>query len=110
VERCAAISQTLVWGPTSRHQLVPEFEGGDPLGKTRPDEPHPTYVPGESPLLTFSEAQVAYLLPVAADVADCVAGLVREDAKSDPILHFKVLAPSGTMKDELAAYVARCSG
>ncbi|MBT8404106.1 MAG: hypothetical protein KJP18_09625, partial [Gemmatimonadetes bacterium] len=109
VDRCAAISRTLIWGPMSRRQLVPDFEGGDPLGKTRPDEPHPEYVPGESPLLTFSEAQVAFLLPVPAEVADCVAGLVREDAPSDPILHMKVLLPSGTMKEELEAYVAQCS-
>ena len=109
VERCAAISQTLIYGPAARHQLVPQFEGGDPLGKPRPDEPHPPYVPGESPLLTFSEAQVAYLLPVPGGVADCVAELVRADAPSDPILHLKVLTPSGTQKEQLADYVARCT-
>jgi len=43
-----------------------------------------------------------------AEVARCVAPLVREDAGDDPILHLKVLAPSGTMKETLAAYAARC--
>jgi hypothetical protein len=110
VERCAAISQILIYSPMSRHMLVPEFEGGDPLGKTRPDEPAPEYVPGESPLLTYSEAQVAYLLPLAEEVAECVAPLVREDAASSPMLHLQVLTPSGTHKETLGAYVERCGG
>jgi len=108
VERCSGISQLLVWGPASGRLLLPEFEGGDPLGKERPDDPQPAYVPGQSPLLAYSEAQLAYLLPLEAEVARCVAPLVREDAGDDPILHLKVLAPSGTMKETLAAYAARC--
>ena len=82
-ERCAAISRTLVWGPASGRMLVPEFEGGDPLGKTRPAEP-----------------------------ARCVAPRVRERAASDPMLHLKVLvpSPSGTFKEELAALAAGCGG
>lgn len=109
VERCGAIAQLFIWGPASGYQLVPEFDGGDPLGKELPPGGSPAFVPGESPLLTWSEEQVAYLLPLEAEVAQCVAPLVRADAASDPILHMKALTPSGTMKDVLAGYVERCT-
>lgn len=110
VERCSAISQMLIWGPAAGYQLVPDFAGGDPLGKERPDEDPPAYVPGESPLLTYSEDQVAYLLPLDQETARCVAPLVRADAGSNPILHLTVFAPSGTGKETLAGYVSRCGG
>ncbi len=108
VERCGAISRLLVMGPANGIQAVPEFEGGDPLGKERPDEPSPEFVPGKSPLLVWSEAQVAYMLPLPEAQARCVAPLVRADAADDPILHFRVLVPNGTHKELLADYVARC--
>jgi hypothetical protein len=110
VERCRAIAQLLIRGPAAGYQLVPEFDGGDPLGKERPDEDPPAYVPGESPLLTYSEDQVAYLLPLEDEVARCVAPLVRADAGANPILHLNVFVPSGTAKETLAEYVSQCTG
>lgn len=108
IERCGAISQLLIWGPAGGYQLVPDFDGGDPLGKELPGGGSPAWVGGQSPLLTWSEEQVAYLLPLEGDVARCVAPLVRADAGSDPILHLKTLTPSGTFREVLAGYVQRC--
>lgn len=111
LERCSAISQILIWGPVGGYQLVPEFEGGDPLGKVRPDQDPPAYVPGESVIRALSEEQVAYLLPLEPNVSACVAPLVRADADgSDPLLHLKVLTPMGTHREVLAEYVSRCGG
>ena len=106
-ERCAVVRQMLI--PRFNRKLhLPVFVGGDPLGKTRPDDESPEYKPPGSPLLMWSEAQVAFLLPLNEELSACVAPLVRADAISSPILHMQVLSPTGTHKELLAGYVAQC--
>jgi hypothetical protein len=106
VERCAVVQEMLI--PYDRKLQVPEFAGGDPLGKTRPDQEAPEYVPGKWPLAAYSEEQVAYLLPLDAELSECVSPLVRADGADSPLLHMQVLTPTGTHKEVLAGYVEKC--
>jgi hypothetical protein len=106
IERCEAVGQSLIWGPAGGVHLVPRFEP-DPLGKVYPDQPQPAYEPTKSALASYSVEQLAYLMPVGADVAACAASQAQGLA-SDPIAYLKMLTPTGTNKQQLADIVASC--
>jgi len=106
-ERCAVVREMLI-PYVDRKLHLPTFVGGDPLGKNRPEEEPPLFTPPTSPLLLWTEAQIAYLLPLDEKRSACVAPLVRADAESNRMLHLQVLAPTGTHKKVLAEYVAQC--
>ncbi len=107
IERCAAVGQALIWGPVGGVHLVPRFEP-DPLGKPYPDQPQPAFDPTKSPLEAYSIEQIAYLLPVEADIATCVAEQARVVGTGNPIAHLFMFVPSGTNKEALAGIVAGC--
>lgn len=107
VERCAVANHMII-PQRDRRLYVPEFVGGDPLGKSLPTDPAPLFTPPTSPLLLWSQAQVAYLLPLPEATSDCVAKLIRADAETSRILHLQVLAPVNQQKDILARYAEQC--
>ena len=106
-ERCAVVAEAQIWGPAAGVQLVPHFEP-DPLDKTYPDQPQPAYTPGDSVVNTYTEEQVAYLLPLPEDVSVCVAPLAQEAAADDLVLDRTILSPTGTGKEQLEELVAEC--
>lgn len=106
IERCEAVSIAMIWGPAGGVHLVPRFDP-DPLGKLYPDQPQPAFT--ATPVLqSYSLEQIAYLMPVTADVATCAAEKAREVAAQNPIGHLMMLTPSGTNKQALADIVALC--
>ena len=106
IERCDAVAQSLIWGPSGGVHLVPRFEP-DPLGKVYPEQPQPTFEPTTGVLAAYSVDQLAYLMPVDADIAPCAAAKAQGLA-ADPIAHLHMLTPSGTTKRQLADIVATC--
>lgn len=107
VERCAVIGEAMIWGPTAGTRLVPRFEP-DPLGKTYPDQPQPTYDPVVTPLDAYTLEQVAYLLPIEADAAMCAATKVVEFGAGNPIAYLLAFVPSGTGRADFEAVVEGC--
>jgi hypothetical protein len=107
IERCAAVGEALIWGPVAGVHLVPRVDP-DPLGKPYPDQPQPAFEAAKSPLESYSLEQIAYLLPVEAGVAACVAEEARIIGAGNPIAYFQFFIPSGTHKEVLAGAVAGC--
>lgn len=106
VERCAAVSQALIWGAGGGFGAVPRFEP-DPLGKTWPDEPQPAIL-GLPALDAYSVEQLAYLMPVEAERSTCAAETALAEWGDDPLGLLKAVTPSGTQRDEFAALIAEC--
>jgi len=106
IERCAAVGEALIWGPGDGVQLVPRFEP-DPLGKVYPEQPQPPFAPA-SQLEGYSVEQVAYLMPVEADIAMCAAEAAMKHFSGDPLGALWVLTPSSTAKEDLSAVIAHC--
>ena len=107
IERCGAVGEAMIWGPVGGARLVPRFEP-DPMGKTYPDQPQPAYVPGVSPLDSYTLEQIAYLMPVEADVAMCAAEKAVEFGAGNPIGYLFMFTPSGTNTADLEAILAEC--
>lgn len=107
IERCAAVGEAMIWGPGGGARLVPRFDP-DPLGKTYPDQPQPAYVPTITPLDSYTLEQVAYLMPVEADVALCAAEKAVEFGAGNPVAYLFMFSPTGTNKEDLDAIVAQC--
>ena len=107
IERCGAVGEAMIWGPAGGARLVPRFEP-DPMGKTYPDQPQPAYEPEVSPLDAYTLEQIAYLMPVEADVAMCAAEKAVEFGAGNPIGYLFMLTPSGTAQADLEALLADC--
>ena len=107
VERCSAVGEAMIWGPVGGARLVPRFEP-DPMGKTYPNQPQPAYDPSLSPLDSYTLEQIAYLMPVEADVAMCAAEKAVEFGAGNPIGYIYMLTPSGTALADLEALIAEC--
>ena len=107
IERCAAVGEVMIWGPGGGARLVPRFEP-DPLGKTYPDQPQPAYESGVSPLDSYTLEQVAYLMPVEADIALCAAEGAVEFGVGNPVAYVFMFSPNGTNSEDLDAIVAQC--
>ena len=58
--------------------------------------------------LGYSAEQIAYLLPLPQDLADCVAPKVMKAAEDDLVLDRIILSPTGTNKEMLEEFVADC--
>lgn len=106
-ERCSIVQEVAIWGPVGGVHLVPRFTP-DPMGKTYPEQPQPTYEPGGSRTNAYSLEQVAYLLPLEISVAECVAPKAQEAAADDIVTDIQILAPTHAGKDALAALGAEC--
>ncbi|MFP5488951.1 MAG: hypothetical protein ACLGHQ_11670 [Acidimicrobiia bacterium] len=106
VERCAAISEAIIWASAGAFAPVPRFEP-DPLGKTWPDQPQPSLT-GVLRLDTYTVEQLAYLIPVEEDRARCAAEVLAAAFADDPLGYLKALVPSGTFRDEFDALIADC--
>lgn len=107
IERCAAVGESMIWGPAGGVHLVPRFEP-DPLGKAYPDQPQPAFEPPQSVLDAYSLEQVAYLMPVDADVSMCAAAKAVEFGAGNPIGYLFMFLPNGTNTSDLDAIVAAC--
>lgn len=107
VERCAAVGQAMIWGPVKGVHLVPRFEP-DPLGKTYPDQPQPAHEATTWVLDAYSLEQVAYLMPVGADIAECAAAKAVEFGADNPIGYLLMFLPGGTNRVEFDALMASC--
>jgi hypothetical protein len=106
VERCAVISEAIVWAAAGGFAPVPRFEP-DPLGKTWPDQPQPAIV-GLPTLGAYTIEQLAYLMPVDEASAVCAAEAALAAHADDPMGYLRALVPSGTQQEELADVIAGC--
>jgi hypothetical protein len=106
VERCAAISEAIVWAAAGGFAPVPRFEP-DPLGKTWPDQPQPT-IAGPPTLVAYTVEQVAYLMPVEGSRATCAAEAAIAAYAGDPLGYLKAFVPSGIQQDDFADLIADC--
>jgi hypothetical protein len=107
IERCAAVSEAMIWGPAGGVHLVPRFEP-DPLGKPYPDQPQPSYEPTVFALDAYSLEQIAYLMPVEPGIAMCAADKAMAFGAGNPIAYLFMFAPSGNNRTDLEAIIAEC--
>jgi hypothetical protein len=60
------------------------------------------------PLDSYSLEQIAYLMPVEADIAACAASKAVKHGADNPIAYFTMLLPGGTGREEFGEVIADC--
>ncbi len=84
-ERCALLSTVFGESVLQQAGVLPLFPGGDPLGKTPPtDERLPADITGVlNPFLSYSDAQLAYIVAYDQETAESFIAHVRESIPVD---------------------------
>lgn len=111
VERCEGIMESVIATSAGGTLAVPDIVD-DPLGKTVPSAPQPSYDVQAGPD-AWSAEQLAYLLPFPEPTDRCVAEVLQDHAVRDtlpPLLFIGpvVVGASGTNLEALEEIAAGC--